>query len=177
MLEVFVEKIADFAEGDRRIVFHDGSEIGVFHWQGEFYAYENLCLHPGGPCCEGVIMHKVEDVLGPDKIWLGQKFSADEAHFVCPWHGYEYDIKTGACRSRNSTPPSCSRMPPGRRRSAAMTAFRSSTSTRTTTRTSRCRRSSTISTIPCSSSSRSQARGQTPRTRASSIPWWATRTW
>jgi len=102
MPEVFVEKIKDFAEGDRRIVFHDGSEIGVFHWQGEFYAYENLCVHQGGPCCEGVIMHKVEDVLGPDKIWLGQKFSADEAHFVCPWHGYEYDIKTGECAGNRS---------------------------------------------------------------------------
>jgi nitrite reductase/ring-hydroxylating ferredoxin subunit len=28
---------------------------------------------------------------------LRQTFSADEAHFVCPWHGYEYDIKTGEC--------------------------------------------------------------------------------
>ena len=97
MPEVFVAKIADFAEGDRRIVFHDRLEIGVFHWQGNFYAYQNLCLHQGGPACEGVIMHKVEDVLAPDKIWLGQKFSADAAHFVCPWHGYEYDIKTGEC--------------------------------------------------------------------------------
>jgi nitrite reductase/ring-hydroxylating ferredoxin subunit len=97
MPEVFVEKVADFPEGDRRIVFHDGLEIGVFHWQGSFYAYENLCLHQGGPCCEGVIMHKVEDVLAADKTWLGQKFSADAAHFVCPWHGYEYDIKTGEC--------------------------------------------------------------------------------
>ena len=24
---------------------------------------------------------------------------ADEAHFVCPWHGYEYDMKTGECVS------------------------------------------------------------------------------
>ena len=66
MAEVYVEKIADFADGDRRIVFHDGVEIGVFHWQGAFYAYQNLCLHQGGPCCEGVIMPKVEDVLGPE---------------------------------------------------------------------------------------------------------------
>jgi nitrite reductase/ring-hydroxylating ferredoxin subunit len=72
MPEVFVSKVDDFAEGDRRIVFHGGLEIGVFHWQGNFYAYENLCLHQGGPCCEGVIMHKVEDVLAPDKTWLGQ---------------------------------------------------------------------------------------------------------
>jgi len=97
MSELFVGKVTDIAEGDRRIVTHKGLEIGVFHWQGHFYAYENLCLHQGGPCCEGVIMHKVEDVLGPDKTWLGQTFSADEAHFVCPWHGYEYDIKTGEC--------------------------------------------------------------------------------
>jgi nitrite reductase/ring-hydroxylating ferredoxin subunit len=97
MSEVFVASVAEFADGDRRIVFHDGIEIGVFHWQGHYYAYENLCLHQGGPCCEGVIMPKVEDVLAPDKTWRGQTFSADEAHFVCPWHGYEYDIKTGEC--------------------------------------------------------------------------------
>jgi nitrite reductase/ring-hydroxylating ferredoxin subunit len=97
MPDVFVSRVDDFAEGDRRIVFHGGLEIGVFHWQGHYYAYENLCLHQGGPCCEGVIMHKVEDVLAPDKTWVGQKFLADAAHFVCPWHGYEYDIKTGEC--------------------------------------------------------------------------------
>ena len=48
-----------------------GHEIGVFHWQGEFYAYQNLCVHQGGPACEGIIMHKVEDVLGPDRTWHG----------------------------------------------------------------------------------------------------------
>jgi nitrite reductase/ring-hydroxylating ferredoxin subunit len=69
----------------------------VFHWQGRFFAYENLCLHQGGPACEGVMMHKVEDVLAPDKTWQGQTFSKDEMHFVCPWHGYEYDLKTGEC--------------------------------------------------------------------------------
>jgi nitrite reductase/ring-hydroxylating ferredoxin subunit len=45
MPEVFVEKVANFAEGDRGIVFHGGLDIGVFHWQGNFCAYENLCLH------------------------------------------------------------------------------------------------------------------------------------
>ena len=75
MPDVFVDKISDFAEGERRIVYHDELEIGVFHWQGQFYAYRNLCLHQGGPCCEGVIMHKVEDVLASDQTWLGQRFS------------------------------------------------------------------------------------------------------
>jgi len=26
-------------------------------------------------------------------------FSETEMHFVCPWHGYEYDMKTGECVS------------------------------------------------------------------------------
>ena len=97
MPEVFVAKEAELPDGERRIVEHDGVEIGVFRWDGKLYAYQNLCVHQGGPACEGIIMHKVEDVLGPDKTWLGQRFSAEEAHFVCPWHGYEYDIKTGEC--------------------------------------------------------------------------------
>jgi nitrite reductase/ring-hydroxylating ferredoxin subunit len=97
MPELLVEKVSDFSDGERRIVCHDELEIGVFHWQGRFYAYQNVCLHQGGPCCEGVIMRKVEDVLAPDRTWIGQKFSDQEAHFVCPWHGYEYDIRTGEC--------------------------------------------------------------------------------
>ena len=96
MPEVFVAKASDLPDGERRIVAYGAEEIGVFHWQGAFYAYQNLCVHQGGPACEGIIMHKVEDVLGPDRTWLSQKFG-EEVHFVCPWHGYEYDIKTGEC--------------------------------------------------------------------------------
>ena len=36
-------------------------------------------------------------MIGPDKTWVGQKFSEERVNFVCPWHGYEYDIKTGEC--------------------------------------------------------------------------------
>jgi len=97
MVEVFVSKVSEFPDGVRRIVKNGAHEIGVFNWQGKFYAYSNMCLHQGGPACEGLIMHKVEDVLGPDRSWVGQKFSEDKVHFVCPWHGYEYDIKTGEC--------------------------------------------------------------------------------
>jgi nitrite reductase/ring-hydroxylating ferredoxin subunit len=97
LTEIYVAKVVDLPDGERRIVSHDGVEIGVFHWQGTFYAYANLCVHQGGPACEGLIMHKVEDVLAPDRTWHGQRFSAGEVHFVCPWHGYEYDIRTGEC--------------------------------------------------------------------------------
>jgi nitrite reductase/ring-hydroxylating ferredoxin subunit len=102
MPEIFIAKAAQFPDGERRLVSHAGREIGVFRWQDKFYAYENLCVHQGGPACEGVMMHKVEDVIGPDRSWRGQKFSDDEIHFVCPWHGYEYDLKTGECAADRS---------------------------------------------------------------------------
>ena len=30
-----------------------------------------------------------------DRTYHGQEFDESETHFVCPWHGWEYDIKTG----------------------------------------------------------------------------------
>ncbi len=47
-----------------------------------------------GPACEGVLVNNVIDIVNPDRTYEGQKFG-DELHFVCPWHGWEYDIKTG----------------------------------------------------------------------------------
>jgi len=96
MAQVFVCNELEMKDGDVRIVRQDRIEVGVYRHAGAFYAYRNHCAHQGGPACEGIIMHKVEDVLGPDRTWHGQKFG-DEVHFVCPWHGYEYDLRTGEC--------------------------------------------------------------------------------
>jgi nitrite reductase/ring-hydroxylating ferredoxin subunit len=99
MAEKFVAKLAEFKDGDRRIVFVGDNEIGVFRHEGEFYAYSNFCLHQGGPACEGLTIAKVEERLRPDKTSMGMYFSDTEMHFVCPWHGMEYDMKTGECVS------------------------------------------------------------------------------
>jgi nitrite reductase/ring-hydroxylating ferredoxin subunit len=97
MAEQFVGKISEFGEGERRIVFVGDREIGVFRDNGEFHAYSNVCLHQGGPACEGLIIAKVEERIMPDMTSRGLYFSEDKTHFVCPWHGYEYDMKTGEC--------------------------------------------------------------------------------
>jgi nitrite reductase/ring-hydroxylating ferredoxin subunit len=99
MAEKFVAKLTEMQDGDRRIVFVGDNEIGVFRHDGEFYAYSNFCLHQGGPACEGLTIAKVEERLRPDKTSMGLFFSEDEMHFVCPWHGMEYDMKTGECVS------------------------------------------------------------------------------
>jgi nitrite reductase/ring-hydroxylating ferredoxin subunit len=99
MAEKFVAKLAEMKDGERRIVFVGDNEIGVFKHEGEFFAYSNFCLHQGGPACEGLTIAKVEERLRPDKTSMGLFFSENEMHFVCPWHGMEYDMKTGECVS------------------------------------------------------------------------------
>lgn len=97
MAENFIGKASEFKDGERRIVFLGETEIGVFRENGQFYAYSNYCLHQGGPACEGLTIAKVEERIMPDKTSRGLYFSNEELHFVCPWHGYEYDMMTGEC--------------------------------------------------------------------------------
>jgi nitrite reductase/ring-hydroxylating ferredoxin subunit len=99
MAEQFVGRATEFKDGDRQIVRVGNHEIGVFKDKGEFFAYSNYCLHQGGPACEGLTIAKVEEKLMPDMTSRGLYFSETEMHFVCPWHGYEYDMKTGECVS------------------------------------------------------------------------------
>jgi nitrite reductase/ring-hydroxylating ferredoxin subunit len=94
--ETLVGEIADFDRQDRAIVSVDGREIGVFRCDDGYVAYENRCLHQGGPACEGILINRVEAVLAPDRSIVGERF-ADDMHFVCPWHGWEYDLRTGEC--------------------------------------------------------------------------------
>ena len=67
-MEVYAGTVGQIIENnDRSIVKHGDLEIGVMHRNGEFFAYRNLCLHQGGPACEGMVIGKVEDILGPDQ--------------------------------------------------------------------------------------------------------------
>ena len=95
MAEQFVGKSSEFKDGERQIIQIGKRVIGVFRHEGEFYAYSNICLHQGGPACEGLTIANVEERLRPDKTSMGLFFSDKDMNFVCPWHGYEYDMKTG----------------------------------------------------------------------------------
>ena len=96
MPECFVAKASELKDGDRRIVVSGRHEVGVFFKDGNYYAYSNYCVHLGGPVCEGILVNKVVDVINADRTYEGQTFT-DEVHFACPWHGYEYELKTGEC--------------------------------------------------------------------------------
>lgn len=95
--EVWMGTLRDLDQGARLVGRVGEVEVGVILHGGRLHAFENRCLHQGGPVCEGTVIGKVEAVLSDDKAMLGERFSSTEIHLVCPWHGYEYDLETGEC--------------------------------------------------------------------------------
>jgi nitrite reductase/ring-hydroxylating ferredoxin subunit len=95
MREVNVGAAADFENPGRKVIDVDGLEVGVFRLGEDFFAYANHCPHMGGPACQGKMMPKVEEVLGDDRTSKGMAFSKTQMNIVCPWHGYEFDMRTG----------------------------------------------------------------------------------
>jgi nitrite reductase (NADH) small subunit len=63
------------APGSGRIVEAGGRTLAVFNVDGAFYAIDNGCPHRGGPLGDGPLAGAI---------------------VTCPWHGYRYDVRTGA---------------------------------------------------------------------------------
>lgn len=81
---------------DRKFVIIDDMKIAVFPYDGGYRAYENRCVHQGGPVCEGRILGRVEAVLEEDGNVLREVLSQTVQHLVCPWHGFEFDLGDGS---------------------------------------------------------------------------------
>jgi nitrite reductase/ring-hydroxylating ferredoxin subunit len=94
MVDIAVAKFEDLADGDHRIFATHGKEVGVFRIGNDLYAWENHCPHEGGPVCQGKIFGQIDENLQPDMTTTGLKYSG-EKNIVCPWHAYEFNIKTG----------------------------------------------------------------------------------
>ncbi len=95
MAEVLVCKRGELADGAVRIVYFDKHEIAVILQDGAYYAYRNVCPHQGGPACEGIRVPRVIDVVDEHGAYHGQSYDKEQMHIVCPWHGYEFNLKTG----------------------------------------------------------------------------------
>ena len=68
---------ADIPAGTGKVVQANGKTLAVFNCEGEFYAIDNACKHRGGPLGEGTV---------------------SGTSVTCPWHGWEYDVTSGACQ-------------------------------------------------------------------------------
>ena len=95
MADYMAGHIDDYADGDRKVVVCGEFEVGVFRIGDEFYAWHNRCAHRAGPVCQGRIMKRVLEPVASDMTVRTQAYDEAESHIVCPWHGYEFSIKTG----------------------------------------------------------------------------------
>jgi nitrite reductase (NADH) small subunit len=93
--EVLICKKGEIADGDTRLVKAGAVEIGVIFHKGNYYAYQNLCPHQGGPACEGLKLPQVLETIGEQGVHLGMTFDEDDMHIVCPWHGWEFHLVDG----------------------------------------------------------------------------------
>ena len=69
-------KVSEIQPGSGKSVTVKGEEIALFNVNGTIYACANTCVHQGGPLGEGFLEGKT---------------------VTCPWHGWKYDVSTGAC--------------------------------------------------------------------------------
>ena len=69
----------DEVKDDQPMMAEAGSKkVALFKVDGKIYALENTCPHRGGPLGEGFLEGSV---------------------VTCPWHAWQFDVKTGRCES------------------------------------------------------------------------------
>ena len=72
---VKVLQASEIEEGKGKVVRVEGRTLAMFKIGDEIFAMDNYCLHRGGPLGEG---------------------SLKDHGVTCPWHGWSYDVRTGA---------------------------------------------------------------------------------
>lgn len=85
-----VARASEVKPGSCKIVTVLGREVGLFNIGGEYFALSNRCPHKGAELCRGMIVALVGS-SGPGTYHLSRP-----GEFIrCPWHGWEFDIRTG----------------------------------------------------------------------------------
>ena len=73
---VRVASTSDIQKSEGRMFEVNGRQVAIFNvGGGRFHAIDNVCEHQGGPLAEG----ELEGCI-----------------VTCPWHGWTYDVGTGA---------------------------------------------------------------------------------
>jgi nitrite reductase/ring-hydroxylating ferredoxin subunit len=85
-----VAKVSEVPPGGRKLVTVRGRPIAIFNLGGTFYGLLNRCPHQGGSLCDGILTGLIEsDEPGT------YRYSRAGEIIRCPWHGWEFDIRTG----------------------------------------------------------------------------------
>jgi len=89
---VEVGSLAELRERGRLVARVGGREVGVV-WDaasGTAHGVRNRCPHSGAPLCLGRVRERESGTPGAYALAGGRVLR-------CPWHGWEFDLETGAC--------------------------------------------------------------------------------
>jgi nitrite reductase/ring-hydroxylating ferredoxin subunit/multimeric flavodoxin WrbA len=79
MAFIKVCSLSELPNGSQKIVQLGPHKVALFHFNNEISAIANACLHKAGPLGLGLVENKY-----------------DGEYVTCPWHGWEYNIRTGS---------------------------------------------------------------------------------
>jgi len=85
-----VATIDQIPPGQRMLVTIEGREIGIFNIGGEYFGIGNRCPHNGASLCKGRIVGLAE-ASEPGSYRVSRRGEL----IRCPWHGWEFDLRTG----------------------------------------------------------------------------------
>ncbi|MCP9455161.1 MAG: non-heme iron oxygenase ferredoxin subunit [Nitrospira sp.] len=73
---VRVAGVGDIKPGQGITVDVKSRTLAIFNVDGTYHAIDNTCPHRGGPLGDGEVEGNI---------------------VTCPWHGWQFDVTTGAC--------------------------------------------------------------------------------
>lgn len=85
-----VARVEEVVPGKPLVRRVNGRQVGLFNLGGEYYALLNRCPHQSAELCRGRITHLVQSKRAGEF-----RVSRDGEFIKCPWHGWEFDIRTG----------------------------------------------------------------------------------
>jgi nitrite reductase/ring-hydroxylating ferredoxin subunit len=83
---VKVASLSELPPGSSRAVEVRGQALALYNVDGAVLATGNTCPHRGGPLGEGDLAGQV---------------------ITCPWHGFQYDVKSGRCLTNPALAIAC----------------------------------------------------------------------
>ena len=83
---VKVAQADEVQEGQPVVVEVGTLRVVIFRAQGQLFAMDNACPHRGGPLDEGFV---------------------EGLSVTCPWHAWQFDLKTGRCESAPGVTQNC----------------------------------------------------------------------
>lgn len=87
---IFLCRRDEISPGEVKNVSVGGRSIAVVRSGDEFYALRNSCAHQGAQLSEG----RLTGTMLPSEV--GEyRYGRKGEILRCPWHNWEYDIKTG----------------------------------------------------------------------------------